>query len=83
LVGALSDRLPVTRAAIDCGLRTLALAGRFERRGQLIFDVAHNAESAEVLADNLRAMPVSGRTRLVLGMLSDKPVAEVCRALVP
>ncbi len=83
LVDALSDRLPVTRAAIDCGLRTLALAGRFERRGQLIFDVAHNAESAQVLADNLRAVPVSGRTRLVLGMLSDKPVAEVCRALAP
>lgn len=81
LVDALSARLPVTQAAIEHGLRTLTLAGRFERRGSLIFDVAHNVESAQVLADNLHAMPVAGRTLLVLGMLSDKPVAEVCRVL--
>jgi dihydrofolate synthase/folylpolyglutamate synthase len=84
LVEALQARLPVPRAAIDGGLRRLALPGRYQRIGaNLIVDVAHNRESAAVLAAQLRAEPGSGRTLLVLGMLADKPVAEVCAILAP
>lgn len=81
LITALRDRLPVERAAIETGLRRLALAGRYQRHDGLLLDVAHNLESATVLAAQLRTEPCAGRTWLVLGMLADKPVAEVCRVL--
>jgi len=80
-VRALHDRLPVPDHAIRSALRGMRLRGRYEKRERFVLDVAHNVESAEVLADNLRADPVSGATWLVLGMLSDKPVEGVCSAL--
>lgn len=81
LVTALQDRLPVRRQAIDAGLRTLSLPGRYQRSGGLILDVAHNLESAAVLLAQLREETCAGRTLVVLGMLSDKPVAAVCATL--
>jgi len=81
LVTALQPRLPVERPAIEAALRALALPGRYQRVGGLILDVAHNFESAAVLAAQLRAERCDGRTLLVLGMLSDKPVAAVCATL--
>jgi dihydrofolate synthase/folylpolyglutamate synthase len=83
---ALSDRLPLSRAAIDAGLRSVRLAGRFQRvsdpRGfEWILDVAHNPAAAATLADNLRALPVTGRTLAVCGMLGDKDVTGVIAAL--
>lgn len=82
-ITALQQRLPVGEHAIRAALPDLRLAGRFENRGRWWFDVAHNTEAAEVLADNIaRTMP--GRAPwLVLGMLSDKPVENVARLLVP
>lgn len=82
LVTALADRLPVGRAAIETGLRGLSLPGRYQRVAGLIVDVAHNLESAAVLVEQLRADDYGGGvTRVVLGMLSDKPVAAVCARL--
>lgn len=81
LVTALQQRLPVARPAIEAGLRGLSLAGRYQRLDKLILDVAHNHESAIVLAAQLRAEDCAGRTLIVLGMLSDKPVAAVCATL--
>lgn len=81
LVTALQERLPVSRSAIEAGLRGLSLAGRYQRLDGLILDVAHNVESAAVLVAQLRAEPCAGQTRVVLGMLSDKPVAAVCATL--
>lgn len=78
---ALRDRLPVEASVIRSALPALRLGGRFERIGNWIFDVAHNAESAEVLARNLAALKLSTRPRLLLGMLSDKPVETVLRTL--
>ena len=82
----LSDRLPLSRAAIDAGLRSVRLAGRFQRvsdsRGfEWILDVAHNPAAAATLADNLRALPATGRTLAVCGMLGDKDVTGVIGAL--
>ena len=80
---ALHDRLPVDEAVIRAALPTLRLKGRFERIGNWIFDVAHNAESAEVLARNLAALKRVPKPRLLLGMLSDKPVETVLNILAP
>lgn len=83
-VTAMQKLLPVPESAIRAGLVRLQLPGRFERRGpggKIVLDVAHNVEAAQVLAENLRAANISGNIRVVLGMLSDKPVAEFCAVL--
>jgi dihydrofolate synthase/folylpolyglutamate synthase len=74
------------RAAIERGLREVALAGRFQvvpGPVEWVFDVAHNEDSARVLVANVRARPARGRTHYVVGMLRDKDVEAVGRALVP
>ena len=82
-VQALQPRLAVSEAALRAALPALVLAGRYQRVGNTILDVAHNVESAEVLADNLRRERAAGATWLVLGMLADKPVEQVCAVLAP
>ncbi|HET7202904.1 MAG TPA: bifunctional tetrahydrofolate synthase/dihydrofolate synthase [Steroidobacteraceae bacterium] len=83
----LADRRPVARAAIERGLRAVALPGRFQRvrdgrRGvEWVLDVAHNPAAAASLAANLREMPAPGRTLAVCGMLGDKDVPGVVTAL--
>jgi dihydrofolate synthase/folylpolyglutamate synthase len=82
----LRQRLPVPEAAIRAGLARARLPGRFERRGGIVMDVAHNVEAARVLADNLRSLaPAPGPQgfRFVMGMLSDKPVEGFAQALAP
>lgn len=54
--------------------------GRLDPRGDVVFDVAHNAEAAHELVDYLAATR-TGRDRLLIGMLADKPVAAVARVL--
>jgi dihydrofolate synthase/folylpolyglutamate synthase len=83
LVAILQSILPVAESAIRDALPRLRLPGRFERRGRVILDVAHNVEAAEVLVQNLREARITGGVRLVLGMLADKPVESVARVLAP
>ncbi|SEP70002.1 dihydrofolate synthase / folylpolyglutamate synthase [Solimonas aquatica] len=79
LAGAASR--PVAEEAIRKALPQLRLRGRCEIYRGLLLDVAHNLESAQVLAQQLAAQP---RPRvLLLGMLSDKPVAAVAQCLAP
>jgi dihydrofolate synthase / folylpolyglutamate synthase len=73
VVERLQDALPVPEAALRAALARVRLAGRFERRGDVILDVAHNVEAARALADNLAGVPAAG-FRCVVGMLADKPV---------
>lgn len=71
----LADRLPVAPQHLKQGLLAMQLAGRFQLLpGEpcTILDVAHNPQSAQVLADNLRTMPLSGDTHAVVAMLADK-----------
>ena len=82
----LRDRLPLSREAIERGLRSAQLPGRFQRvvdgRGfEWVLDVAHNPAAASTLAANLRALPVPGRTLAVCGMLGDKDVPGVIGTL--
>lgn len=78
-IDALQPLLPVARPAIDVALAGLRLRGRCQWYRGVLFDVAHNLESAQVLADHLARDRRS--TVAVLGMLSDKPVAAVAAAL--
>jgi dihydrofolate synthase/folylpolyglutamate synthase len=83
---ALAPRLTVARDAVVAGLRSVRLAGRFQRvadpRGfEWVFDVAHNPAAAATLATSLQAAPVPGRTLAVCGMLGDKDVPGVVGSL--
>lgn len=80
-ITALQGRVPVSESAIRAALPKLSLRGRFERHGRCVFDVAHNVEAAQVLAERLDAELRDRRVHLVLGMLADKPVENFCRAL--
>ncbi|MDP1717739.1 MAG: cyanophycin synthetase, partial [Burkholderiales bacterium] len=81
---ALRTRLPVTINDIRSGLLLAQAAGRFQvlpGRPVVILDVAHNPHAGRALAENLAMMPCSGRTLAVFGMLQDKDVAGVIRAV--
>ena len=78
--------LPVGMQDIRRGLANVTLAGRFQvlpGRPQIILDVAHNPQAAEVLASNLAASGYAPQTIAVCGMLRDKDLAGVVRALAP
>jgi len=82
----LRNRLPLSREAIVRGLQSARLPGRFQRvpdaRGfEWVLDVAHNPAAAATLAANLHALPVTGRTLAVCGMLGDKDVPGVIGVL--
>lgn len=83
---ALRERLPLAMQDVRRGLAEVALPGRFQvlpGRPQVILDVAHNAEAAQALAENLAASGYARETIAVFGMLRDKDIAAVARALAP
>lgn len=84
----LSSRLPIARAAIEEGLTSVTLPGRFQvlRRAQpvaieWILDVAHNPAAAQALAGQLVSHPSGGRSFAVCGILADKDIEGVATAL--
>ena len=81
---ALNARLPVSMQDVRQGLAAVRLAGRFQvlpGRPQIILDVAHNPQAAEALAKNLAASGFARETIAVFGMLRDKDIAGVVRAV--
>jgi dihydrofolate synthase/folylpolyglutamate synthase len=68
------------------GLAEVALPARFQvlpGRPQVILDVAHNVEAAKTLADNLLSSGFASETIAVCGMLRDKDLGGVLRAMAP
>ncbi len=81
----LVPRLEISGEAIARGLGVAHLEGRFQciraAGVEWILDVAHNPDAARVLAANLGARPVAGRTLAVCGILADKDAAGVAAEL--
>jgi dihydrofolate synthase / folylpolyglutamate synthase len=80
----LRGQLPVAMQDVRNGLARVELPGRFQvlpGRPTVILDVAHNPQAARVLADNLSSMGFYPETYAVFGMLKDKDIEAVCRAL--
>jgi dihydrofolate synthase/folylpolyglutamate synthase len=66
------------------GLARVELPARFQvlaGRPTVVLDVAHNPQAAGVLAENLSGMGFYPETYAVFGMLRDKDIDGVCRAL--
>jgi len=80
------DTLPIDTAAIQTGLSNTHWPGRFEiarREPPLIFDGAHNADSAQKLASALEEYFPGQRWTLIFGSSSDKDIAGMFDALLP
>jgi dihydrofolate synthase / folylpolyglutamate synthase len=84
----LEPRLRVSRPAIDRGLLTVRLPGRFQIVRQRspgavewILDVAHNPAAARALAAQLAAKKSGGRTIAVCGVLADKDIEGIVTEL--
>ena len=83
-LGTLHDRLPVSMQAVREGLMHAELRGRFQvlpGRPVMVLDVAHNPHAAAVLEDNLSAMGFHPDSHAVVGMMQDKDMQGVFRAL--
>ena len=83
-----APRLSVPAAAIARGLAEVRLPGRFQRitptsgpAAEWVLDVAHNPDAARVLARNLDANPIPGKTLAVCGILTDKDAAGIAGTL--
>ncbi len=84
-IGCLQSRLPVTTAALNQGLTSASLPGRFQHlpgAPSWIIDVAHNQESALALAENLRTLKISGQRHAVCAILNDKDPAAIVKPLL-
>ncbi len=85
-IQCLAGRLPVTHQAIVQGLQIANLPGRFQRVSDpvsSIYDVAHNPQSAELLAQRLSQLPRSGKVRAVVSILGDKDIRSTLQPLLP
>ena len=58
-------------------------AGRFQRIGKFILDVAHNPDSTKALCDTLDAVRPKRPVVVVLGVLRDKNWREIMKILCP
>ena len=82
----LKEKLPVAMQDIRRGLAEVELSGRFQvlpGRPTVVLDVAHNPQAARILADSLGGMAFHPTTWAVFGMLRDKDIPGVVRALLP
>lgn len=85
-ITCLQSSLSVDKESIIKGLKNASLPGRFEEFSYPVngvLDVAHNADSAQWLADRLGAQNTPGRKLGVVGMLKDKEIDKTIAHLLP
>jgi dihydrofolate synthase/folylpolyglutamate synthase len=83
---ALKEPWKLTDGAIEEGLRTVRWPGRLQvlRRGPVVLvDGAHNAPAAAALAESLKELFPGRKITFILGILNDKDLAGIARALGP
>lgn len=76
----------VSREAVEAGFRAVRWPARVEVLGErpwLVIDGAHNAASAEALAETLRTCLPPGPRTLVFGTTREKDLSGQLRALLP
>jgi dihydrofolate synthase/folylpolyglutamate synthase len=71
---------PSEAAAASSAIR---LAGRFQRVGRWIFDVAHNADGARTLATTMASVEGATRPTVLACVLGDKDWRAMLQALAP
>ena len=81
LLHAAGPRYAFSLAQAKAPLGEVALPGRFHRAGPFIFDVAHNADGARVLAETLQSVPATRPMVGVFCALKDKDWREMITIL--
>ncbi len=81
VAAAVLDALPpAMRPSDDCraaGFARARLAGRLDRRGRWLYDVAHNPDGVRTLIAALEAAPPPGPIHALVSILGDKPWPEM------
>lgn len=75
---------PCDEDNIRQGLNNFRLDGRMQvipGKIQKVLDVAHNRESIRALVDNLKLMPCTGKTHILISIYKDKDHLEIFRML--
>ncbi len=76
--------IEVSDEAVQEGLQNISWPGRFQLiGGNCIIDGAHNEAAAKRLALTWREVYGDERPAIILGILKDKDMAAICRALLP
>jgi len=83
LAAALPERWRPDAAAVREGLSSARVAGRFDRRGRWIFDVAHNPDGMRALVAALAAERPPRPIVAVVGILRDKDWEGMLEILRP
>jgi len=83
LLQAAGGELATTLEDVAAVLPSIRVPGRFQRLGQFIFDVAHNASGAEVLAETLAAVAPPRPVAAVFCVLRDKDWRGMIGHLAP
>ncbi len=78
---AAGPRYAVSLAEAQAHLAAIAIPGRFQRVGRYLFDVAHNADGARVLAETLARVRPPPPVVAVVCALRDKEWGEMLLAL--
>jgi len=85
LLASIQTEVPVNKGSIELGLQQTSLVGRLQKISStpdIFLDVAHNAESASVLAQFIKAKQVKGRVHAVFSILADKQLNEVVKPFI-
>lgn len=80
----LKERLPVTSHTVNEAMKNLAVAGRLqlvEGPISVLFDVSHNAQSANLLAAHLKKLKAFRRVHAVFAALKDKDILNLIKPL--
>lgn len=81
VLSALPERWRPSPEAMAAGFGTAHVAGRLDRRGKWLFDVAHNPDGMRSLVAALRADPPPGPVHAIVSILGDKAWPEMLVAL--
>jgi dihydrofolate synthase/folylpolyglutamate synthase len=85
LLASIQAAIPINKESIEFGLQHTTLSGRLQQISSapdIFLDVAHNAESAEVLAQFLKSREVKGRIHAVFSILADKQLSDVVKPFI-
>ncbi|MCK4521952.1 MAG: bifunctional folylpolyglutamate synthase/dihydrofolate synthase [Nanoarchaeota archaeon] len=79
----LNKKYKISKEAIKTGLKSARWPGRFEHISKnIIFDCAHNAEGAKVLAKEIKKLKCKN-VYIILGIMKDKDIDHICKNLEP
>ena len=84
----LQESLPVTTEHLHSAMKNIFIPGRLQfyqdidtESVGILFDVAHNAQSAKLLAETIKAKNIKGRVHVVFSALKDKDISGLISPL--